>query len=855
MLSLYDFSVDYVRDPHFISRENLRFGWKLRSDQTNVLQKTYRIMIADANGICADTDVVTDTRVCDITIPQLKLVSRTDYTVTVTVTDNHKESATLSHTVTTELAADDWADAKWISAADCPVGWAPFLRKKFHTANVKKAVLFACGLGCAEYYINGHRVDEGYYVDPPASNYESIVYYRRFDVTDLVKTGGNAIAALLGEGFYAQSRAWDGNGKLGLAYGRECLKCKLFLELADGITQTVVSDIDWQSKPSPITVNNIYGGEQYDARLITDDFALFEGDDCGWGGVVEDTVPKGTLTPAKIPPVKEIRRLSPIEAHTASGLHEGVWIFDFGENIAGVIECKLPPAPAGAVCVFRFAETLTPAGTLDQRSTGSAILRCVQQDTYVYRGEPQGETYRTALCYHGFRYVEVAGLYRHGDLDSPPDFSMISAIQLCTAFQKTANFSTSYTDLDRFNRVMANTYVSNFHGFPEDCPVRERCGWLGDAQLVCDWGLLHYDTAACYEKYLEDIRTTREIYGTWQQIAPGKRTCGGATPLWECAQIFIPYALYRYCGDATAVLAAADAMKALIEREKGKSENYIISSGLGDWIPAVRNGSPRRMPVSHSSTMVFYEMCTVMAQLCDELHIGDSDYYRALAENIKRALNHAFYDFDTHSYGYWGSDGVALKIGVYPDGEKELLTQGLIRRIDEDNYEMATGIYGNKYLTAALLEAGAADTAFAFLFNRHFPSFGTMMDGGATTIWEAPYMHGIEPDRNFFVSSYNHPMHGGFLYTCITHIAGITPTKPGFAAFRFKPCFTDKTQDVCLSLDTVYGTVNVEIHGKHATLTVPAGTVCTIDIPVVSVNGAPYVNGTPLGSGTYEIEA
>lgn len=852
MLSLYDLSVDYVKNPTLISRENLRFGWKLCCEQANTLQETYRIVIADAGGVVADTGVMYDTRVCDITIPHPVLSSRTDYTITVTVTDNHGNVATVSHTAMTELDDADWADAKWISAAACPVSWAPYLRKKITVKEVKRATLFASGLGCAAYYINGERVDDGYFADPPASNYERIVYYRHFDVTDKIKTGGNVVAVFLGEGFYAQSRVWNFDTPGGVTYGRECLKLKLFLELADGTVQTVVSDTDWQSKPGPITVNNIYGGEQYDARLETPDFALFEGEDAGWNGVTEDTVPKGVLTPAKIPPVKEIRRLSPVEAHTASGRHEGVWILDFGENIAGVFECKLPPAPAGNVCTFRFAETLTPEGTLDQRSTGSAIIRCIQQDTYISRGDEEGETYRTSLCYHGFRYVEVTGLYRRDDIDTPPDFSLFSAIQVSTAFEKTATFSTSYEDLDRFDRVMDNTYVSNYHGFPEDCPVRERCGWLGDAQLVCDWGLLHYDTAACYEKYLEDIRTTREVYGTWQQIAPGKRTCGKATPLWECAQIFIPYALYRYCGDASAVVRHADAMKALIEREKARSENYIISSGLGDWIPAVRNSSPRRMPVSHSSTMVFYEMCTTVAALCDELGVGDGDYYRALAANIKEAVNREFYDFTEHSYGYWGSDGVALKIGIYPDGEKERLTETLVRHIEEDNYEMSTGIYGNKYLTAALLEAGAAETAFRFLFNRNFPSFGTMLDGGATTIWEAPYMHGIEYDRNFFVSSYNHPMHGGFLYTCITHIAGITPLRPGFAAFSFKPCLTALTKDVSLSLDTVYGTIKVQLRGKTAVLTVPAGTACTVGLANALVNGKPY-DGAPLGSGTYKI--
>ncbi len=843
MLTLYDFSIDYVRRPEVVRTENLRFGWKLRSDRENVLQNRYQLVITQENTVIADSGVVKDSRVCDHTVPSLALSPMCNYTVTVTVWDNHGDTATLSHCFSTTLSDQQWADAKWIKPAVQTVGWAPFLRTKFETGKVKRAILFTVGLGTAVYYMNGKRVDEGYYVDPPASNYEKTIYYRRFDVTDLVKDGGNAIAVLLGEGFYAQSRVWTSGGTYGLPYGPECLKLKLFLYLDNGEIKTVCTDTTWQYRLSHITVNNLYGGEHHDMRLYLDDVSLFDSDDAGWCAAAEDDTQKGTLTLCPIPPVKEIRRLPAKAVHTASGVHEGVFIFDIGENMAGIAEIHLPPAPRGAVVTIRYAESLTPHGTLDQRSTGSATLRLIQQDVYICRGDEEGEVFRPQLCYHGFRYVEITGLYqpKTGNGELPP-LDTIIGVQLSTEMESRTDFTVSYPYLQNFYTIMRNTYRSNFHGFPEDCPVRERCGWLGDAQLVCDWGLIQYDTVACYEKYLEDIRTTREVYGVWQQIAPGKRTCGDATPLWECAQIMIPYALYKYCGDASVIYRHADAMKALIERERKKAEDFIISSGLGDWIPAVKNSSPRRMPVSHSSTLAFFEMCNIMVELCEALHIGDPIHYRTLAANIKAVFNERFYDTEKHSYGYWGSDGAALHIGMYPDGEREALTARLVAFIKEDDYQMSTGIYGNKYVVPALLDAGHGDTAFRFLFNPDFISFGQMLDQRATTIWEAPYMHEVETDRDFWVSSYNHPMHGGFLYTCMTHIAGIRPLKPGFEQFTFKPCFTSLTDTVDMEMDTVYGVIAVHIDGHTATLTVPAGTTCVVD-----------ATNEVLGSGTYTL--
>ena len=60
----------------------------------------------------------------------------------------------------TELPAEKWV-AKWIKPAKHYEGWAPYLRKKFTTGKaIKRAMLYASGLGCAEYYINGKRICE-----------------------------------------------------------------------------------------------------------------------------------------------------------------------------------------------------------------------------------------------------------------------------------------------------------------------------------------------------------------------------------------------------------------------------------------------------------------------------------------------------------------------------------------------------------------------------------------------------------------------------------------------------------------------------------------------------------------------
>ncbi|MGM9624172.1 MAG: family 78 glycoside hydrolase catalytic domain [Eubacteriales bacterium] len=855
MLKLYDFSIDYVKNPTLIRTTGLRFGWKLDSDNTDILQKDYRIVISDENGIAYDSGVVVSAEYFDICPEHLRLASRTVYTVTVTVTDTRGERAVISHQTATEILPCEWGAAEWIKPKSHISGWAPYLRTKFMTGKVRSAILYASGLGCAEYYINGIRVDDAW-IDPPISNYEKTVFYRRFDVTDSVRDGGNALCVLLGEGFYAQSRVWGHNG---MVYGDVCAMIRLELKLDDGTEQVIVSNTsDWKYKYSPITQNNIYAGETYDCRLETPDFADYDGDDTDWGAVAADETPKGVLTPCLMPPVRVIRTLPAQSLHCVSGTSDGAWVFDIGENMAGTAEFHLPHSPRGAVYVFRYAENLNTSGGIDVRSTGAFATQCIQQDIYICRGDAGGEVYRPRFSYHGFRYVEMTGFHDFSQgYGTMPWCSIVTGIQLSTDMPVIADVQTSNADLNHLLRVMRNTYQSNFHGIPEDCPAREKCGWLGDAQVVCNYGLLNFDSTASYEKYLNDIRTTHEVYGTWQMISPGKRGCGEASALWGCAQIIIPYYMYLYSGDKEAVLRNWDLMEAWVQHEAAHAVDYIITDGLGDWDPPEGNNGPRRMPVPHSSTLMFYEICIRMEELSGLFGCGDAAYYRDLALKIKDAFIRHFYNRESGDYGYWGTDGVALAIGLYPDNAKDALLYALRTRMANDDYAMPTGIYANKYLVPYLTENGFADEALRFLFNHSHSSFKTMLDDGATSMWEEPDMTNIA-DPNKGVSSYNHPMHGGFLYYVITDLCGIRPVKPGFSEFAFSPCFTPDIEHISMNFHAVCGKISVSIDrtgsAHTCVLYIPAGASCVIAVDGdIILDGASYKTGAKIGSGEHTI--
>ncbi len=307
-------------------------------------------------------------------------------------------------------------------------------------------------------------------------------------------------------------------------------------------------------------------------------------------------------------------------------------------------------------------------------------------------------------------------------------------------------------------------------------------------------------------------------------------------------------------------------MRRFYEEELASTDHFIFYDRedrvtYGDWNPPCGVESLRRMPTVHSSTMMLFELSLMMAELCEVLSLGDARYYADLALHIKRAFIEKFYEREKHSYGYWGTDGVALKLGLYPEGEKEDLLAALIYRIKEDHYAMPTGIYANKYLIPALLECGCGDVVYDILFHKSTDSFATLLDEGGTTLYEQLDMRAVMP-REKGVGSYNHPMHGSFLYAYYTHLAGILPTAPGFKEFLLRPCHIKSIQELSVSFDTAIGNIALSFSrnekGWKYRLFVPANSTCRLCLDFANeliVNGSVFPRNVLLGSGEYEIQA
>ena len=822
MTEIYKLTTEREINPVVSKTSGIRFGWKLRSDAENVKQVSYRIIIKNRFKTVYDCLQHGDETV-DIT-PDITYEPGEEYVVTIIsdTTDGICEASG-------KFAVSHSMHGRFIRAKEHREGAAVYFRHDFEcSGTVKRAVAYVAGLGYGTLYLNGQRVDEIYY-DAPFSNYEKTVFYRAYDITSAL-TEQNCIGVHCGEGFYSQSRVWENQT---FKYGDICCYAQVNIEYEDGSTSEFYTEPDtWQTLYSPTVLTNVYAGEIHDARLEKPDWCKFGFTDPSLDKAVADDTKKGELKSAVMPPCRVIKRIKPVSVTQIQDKFSGTWVFDMGVNFAGTVTVRFPKSAPGSTYVLRFAEDIDKEGRLDHRTIGVYYTHCLQQHIYIASGK-DNERWTPEFCWFSYRYVEITGLY-----GNEPSVDMLEGIAVSTDFETVGRFETSDEDINGLFDITMRTIRSNYHGFPEDCPGREKCGWLGDAQVVCDAAIYNFDVVSSYEKYMSDIRESRDVYNGWQMTSPGKRGCGFATPLWGCAQIVIPYKLYLYSNDKSVLSDNFEYMCGWIDNEYGRSSDLIINEGLGDWFPPVSNDDKRRITVSHSSTFMFYEETEMMVHICRALR-KDSGKYEVLAEKIKDSINRHFYDKKNHTYGYYASNAAAWLLRICPEDDRDALVKSTHELIKDCNYDMTTGIYGNKMLIPMLFESGLGNDAVKILFGRTFCDFGTMMDEGATSLWECLEMH---RDPELADRSCNHPMHGGFTYSFYAQLAGIKPVKPGFKTFEISPCTIGAPDRVYAEYDSAYGKIISDRMGGKLTVTVPANTECTVKFGDTEIT---------VGSGIY----
>lgn len=817
---------EYLENPLGIDADRPRLSWQLRSKYRGQEQSAYQILVASSKETLArnegdlwDSGKVTGSQSIHVVYSGRPLISGQHCYWKVRVWDQNDIPTPYSETAEFEmglLALSDW-EGVWIQSSesqdqaaakiqgkgqDFP---APLFRKTFELPAelVKRARAYVCGLGYFELHINGRKVGSDVLV-PHWTNYDKRelsdllypfndetsqrVLYLTYDVTDYLKEGRNAIGVILGNGWYNQ-RERTVEGKMW--YGTPKLILQLNVEFADGTRQSLYTDETWTTAESPITFNNIYYGERYDARLEERGWSLSEYDDAKWSKAIGAKAPTGTLYSQTAPSDRVVKTIQPVRMMNPQ---EGVYVYDLGQNISGWVRLKVR-GPRGTRVTLRFSEEIDETGMLDFTSCGGDNQ--IQTDVYVLKGQGL-EEWEPRFTWHGFRYVELTGFPGRPSLDS------IEGKVVHGAVQQTGSFECSNPLLNQIQTTYVWTQLTNLHGgVPSDCPHRERLGYTGDGHITAEAAMYNFNMAQFYTKWMNDISDAQnKKTGFVPHTAPFAG--GGGGPGWGCACVIIPWHMYRFYGDRRILEDHYPMMSRWMEYLEGRADADCVitheepgSWCLGDWCTP----GDIRIPREFVNTYYFGLVCKLMVFIAEVLgRPDDTARYQMLYTQIQQGMNKRFFNSDGKSYsiGEQGTEAFALAIDAVPEEKKGQVLGYLLHHLMVNRQgHLDTGIFGTPVLLDVLTEHGHADAAYILINQRDYPGYGYMIDQGATTLWETWEGKG----------SHNHPMFGSVSAWFYRVIGGIGIGKPGFEEVVVRPYMIEDLQYARASVDTMRGQV------------------------------------------------
>lgn len=828
---------EYTENPLGLDILRPRFSWILRHGERNIVQTAYQILVAGSgealladNGDVWDSGKVVSEESGNIEYDGSPLESGRTYYWRVRWWDNAGRVSPYSRAASFEtglLNSDDW-QAQWIAGGD-------LLRASFKIGRpVRRARAYICGLGYYELRMNGSKIGDRV-LDPGWTDYDRLVLYTTYDVTTALAEGENAVGVMLGNGRYTHkeySPSIPAFRKFEQAVPKVILQ--LNLEFQDGSRDTFVTDTGWKVSAGPVTVNDLYDGETYDARLERDGWDLPGYDDTGWVKAAVVSPPGGQLvSQATLPPIKAVGIIPPV---SLSNPQAGVYVYDLGRNFAGWVRLKVS-GPGGSEVKLRHAELLDPAGMINQKTLDQAAAT----DIYILKGEGV-ETYEPRFTYHGFRYVEVTGF------PGTPNLDNLEGVEVHSAVTPAGGFQCSNGLINSIHRNVYRGQLNNLMSIPTDCCQRsERMGWLGDAQLVAEEAILNFDMAAFYTKWVRDIKASQRQDGCLPNVVPPYWDIYPADPAWGTACIVVPWYVYRYYGDRRILEENYPVMKGWVDYLTARSENNLVKeSQFGDWCAP---GTDR--PLDSTKELVaawcYYRDVLVLARIAGILGKADeAEEYARLSEKVKQAFNREFIREERHfmdperTFFIYGTGSqtchiLPLYADMVPEDKKEAILQYLLEDIIKTHAShLNTGIVGTRYALDTLSKYGYDDLAFRLITQTTYPSLGYMIREGATTLWER-----WEYLDDAGINSHNHIMFGAVDTWFYRTLAGIVidPLSPAFRKIIIKPHVTGDITHVSASLNTICGMVASSWRKTNDSLTldvvVPVNSRASVSIPVL----------------------
>lgn len=851
-----DLICEYQQNPVGIDKLHPQLSWKLPDIRRGMMQSAYEILVASSlanlennNGDLWSSGKISSSQSSFIMYAGKAMQSKQKYFWKVKYWDNEGAESAFSTPSSWEMALLDNSDwkAKWITRNETSDKedslQSIIVRKEFNLDNsIKKARLYVTGLGNYIFYINGEKVGNDI-LTPGWTDYTKRLQYQVYDITEMLNEGENAAGAMLGNAWWSGGLGWgkDPNSRKRYSFGPMKLLAQLEVEDESGNIHIIATDDSWKWSESPITFNNLYDGVHYDARLEQNGWKKTGFDESSWKNTAFPTPETSMLVAQQGPP---LRLETVLIAQSITKVPNGNYVFDFGQNMVGWGKLTVS-GEAGIEIKLKFSELLHDDGTVAQENLRSAL----GTDIYTLKGGGT-EVWEPDFTYSGFRYVEIEGF------PGVPTKDALTGIVFYSSAPWIGKFESSNKLM---NTIIKNTtwgQRGNMHSVPTDCPQRdERLGWMGDAQTFSPTSYYNMDMTQFYEKWMHDITDCQDPSGYVYDVNPAIVVGGPSKPGWGDAVIIVPWVAYKFSGNARILGENYDGMKAWVEfmRKHAKDNIYIWSNpdstffGYADWIAPVK--SPQK-PISASYLFYSSKLLSEIAAVLGKTK--DAKEYANLSEDVAAAYQHKY--FDVESQNYEGATQTAnllpLAFGITPDALKAKVFENVLDAVAKKDGHPSTGFLGTQFILPILSDNGNHDKAYEMINLKTYPSWGYMIEKGATTMWE---LWNSDTERPEGMNSRNHYALGGIGEWIFGYLAGIKPDieNPGYKRSLIAPMPIGDLTWVKASQKTSYGDLSVDwkIEGNSLIINVviPPNTTSIVKVPKANFNfSSVSVDGTEV---------
>lgn len=722
---------------------------------------------------------------------------------------------------------------------------APLFRREFQVKNteIQQARVYMTALGSFSLSINGQRASDAYF-EPGKLAYNQELTYVTYDVTDLLQEGEvNALGIILLHGWYDRGvgypEIWNPWGDTNALLGM------LEITYADGSSQTIVTNQSFTCyTDGPVREDDLYQGEYYDARCEQTGFdtVSFRADE--WQCVEEDGISERYDAVPLYGKVNEpIRCVDELQPVSVTNPKEGVYVYDFGQNFAGICRISLT-GRAGKVLTLRYGEELNTEDLLNADDIPGTIwtenlLTAEATDYYVLKGDQGGEQFEPEFVFHGFRYLQISGV------DEVVDISEVTGIVLSSDLTQTGSFQCSNGLVNQYYANTVWSQISNFMDNPMDCPQRdERHGWTGDAQIFSLTASYNMDTYAFYRKFLREERTLQDDDGSFADMVPRNFGTGwmgtdgaASNNCWGDAPVVVTWNLYQQYGDLSIVKENYDALTKWMDFLIATSEDYIRTwGGYGDHLSL--EDTPADLSdtawCAHSADLLF-RMATALGET------DDAAYYRQIFETYRDAWQAQYVTADGMTVcDTQTSYALGIAFHLFADEQEALAAERLNLLAEYSGYHIKTGFSGIGYLLPALSETGYVESAYRMLQQTEPPSLLYGATKGATTNWEQATAYQEAENGYLIDGSLNHYAFGSPVSWLYTDVLGIKSDEaaPGYKHILLEPQAGGDLDFAEGSYISAYGEIFVRWEktdcGYRYVFRIPANTTATLTLPALT---------------------